>query len=144
MTDVTHIVQPAVAEGCRSSAVTVDWVTQLEPASGVAFNELGLIATAPPWADQNLFYWRWSGWRDAVSLDGTGRSGWERSTVAASGSSVGIGGYVHRWAGNTWSTEVFDALGSEVYALNASGDRVLMSGMVDDVAVAYVATWLGN
>ena len=141
--DVTHVVQPAVAEGCRFSAVTVDWVMQLEPASHVAFNELGLIATSPYGVDQNLFYWRSSDWRDAVSLDGTGRFGWEGSTVAASGSSVGIGGHVHRWTGSSWSTEAFDTLGSEVYALSASGDRVLMSGMVDDDAVAYVATWLG-
>lgn len=142
--DVTHIVQPAVAEGCRFSAVTVDWVNQLAPAGRIAFNELGLIATAPHGADQNLFYWRASGWRDAASLDGTGDSGWEGSTVAASGSSVGIGGHVYRWTGGSWSTETFDALGGEVYALSASGDRVLMSGMADDDAVVYVATWVGN
>jgi hypothetical protein len=142
--DVTHIVQPAVAEGCRFSTVTVEWVAQLPPAGSVAFNDLGLIAAAPHGSDQNMYYWRSSGWREADPLDGTGRSGWVGSAVAASGSSVGIGTRLHHWTGDSWSTEVFDAFGGDVQILDVSGDRVLMSGMAGDNAVAYVATRMGN
>ena len=142
--DVTHIVQPAVREGCRFSAVTVDWVTQLPSGSRVAFNELGLIATAPYGADQNLFYWRSSGWQDAEPLDRMGRYTWVGSTVAAAGSNVGVGGHVHRWIGDSWFTTSFDALSDDVLALSSSGDRVLMSGMAGDDAVVHVATWMGN
>lgn len=142
--EVTHIVQPTVAEGCRFAAVAIDWAAQLPPASHVAFNELGLIATAPYGADQNLFYWHSASWQDADTLEGMAGYGWERSPVAASGSNVGIGAHIHRWNGASWSTASFESLGDDVYALGASGDRVLMSGVAGDGAVIHVLTWMGD
>lgn len=142
--NVTHIVEPAVAEGCRFSTIRVEWVAQLPPASRVAFNELGLIAAAPYGSDQNMFYWASSGWQETDPLDGAGRGGWVGAAVAAAESSVGIGAHLHHWIGDSWSTEVFDAFGSDVQILGVSEDRVLMSGLTGDDAVVHVATRNGN
>ena len=141
---VTHIVQPAVAEGCRFSTIGVEWMAQLPPAGSVAFNELGLIAAAPYGSDRNTYYWGSSDWQETDSLDGTAPAGWVGSAVAASGSSVGIGTHFHHWTGNSWSSELFDAFGGEARILGVSRDQVLMSGIAGDDAVVHVATRIGN
>jgi hypothetical protein len=138
---VTHIVQPTAAEGCRFSAVEVDWVAEFPAAGLVAFNDLGLIATAPSAVGDNLFYWRSDRWQSSEPLEGTAR-GWRGPTVA-SGDTVGIGAHVHTRTGSAWSTESFDTLGDEVYALSTSGDRVLLSGAAGDEVVVHVLTRAG-
>jgi hypothetical protein len=141
---VTHIVLPADSRGCRYSEVDIRWVAQLPEAGRVAINDLGLIASMSWGAEENLFYRRSGGRVSTTELEGDPRYGMEGSVVSALSKTVAIGVHVHRWTGLSWSTDVFDALPGEPYALATSGDRVLLSAMSGDEVIVYVLTWTGD
>jgi hypothetical protein len=141
---VTHIVEPASTRGCRSSAIDVEWTTELPLAQGIAFNDLGLLAVAADGSADNRFYLRSSGWSSSDTVRGEPATGWEGWTVAGSGNAVAFGATVSRWSGSSWSSQAFNTLGEVVHVLDMSGDRVLMAGTSGDKAQAYVLTRSGS
>ena len=140
---VTSIVVPDVARGCRYSAAQVEWVTKLPPSGSLAFNDLGLMTTTPTDSNHNTFYWRSDDWASSDLLVGDA-SGVSHTGVVGSGATVGIGATVYWWTGAEWSTETFTALGDAPKVLGTSGDRVLMSDVIEDQAVVHVLTRSAN
>jgi hypothetical protein len=144
--EVTSIVFPAGPRGCRYAEIEVEWTAQLPRAGQVAFNDLGLIATEISGVEANLFYWRSDDWHLPTELEGVPYRGPEGAVASASEATVAIGAHVHRWTGSTWSTDVFDTLPGAPQALATSGNRVLMTGILEDdeLWVAFVLTWTGD
>jgi hypothetical protein len=141
---VTQIVHPAMARGCRSSAVDVEWMIELPEAYGVAFNEFGLLATASDGSGNHRFYWNAGDWGSHDELRGAPVAWWGEFTVAGSGAAVGFGDTIFRWSGTAWTSEAFAHLGEDVHVLGMSGDRVLMAATSGNEVLAYVLTRSGD
>jgi hypothetical protein len=132
--EVTHVV-PTGPMGCIVATGEIDWVAELPATDLVAFNDLGLITSS---SDTNRFYWGVDGWQSSDRLTGKAHALWLGRVVAASGSAVGIGTYVHEWTGSSWTTTSLDFVGDEAGVLAMSKDRILMSGRSNRNAIVHV------
>lgn|GEM_PF-1295270 len=141
---ISHIVQAMGTRGCRSSVVDVEWMVDLPGASGVAFNDLGLLAVTNDGSGDNRFYWRSDDWTTWGSFTGNANSGDATWAVAGSEDAFAFGATVYRWTGSSWTSDTFETLGEGAHVLDMSGDRVLMAGTSGDIAEVYVLTRSGT